>query len=673
MLTLNTPLSNIPGIGTKKKQYFEKIGCLNIPSLLFYFPRKYLDRRFVKKISEVSIDEVVSLKGEIVACGEQKIKRLKIINFAFSDGTGTLYLTFFNQEYLKQMLPVGTKVFVYGKIKEFKKNLQIQNPLYEIMDNKKRFNYILPIYSLVSGLTQNNIRKAISYVFLHLSEFPQDILPLPDRMDLNLSNMKFAIKNIHFPQNEVDLDKARKHLIFDEFFKLQVKLLYQKKILQHPEEQFLSVEKIDKTLVDEFEKKLPFSLTGAQKKVLNEIIDDIREGKIINRLIQGDVGSGKTVIAVFLLYFWAQQNFQSVFLAPTEILAEQHYLNWQPFFMQNNIETVLLVGSLPLKTKKQIIEKINNKDFLVIFGTHALLNEKISYPFLKAVVIDEQHKFGVEQRETFRHKENKIHFLMMSATPIPRSIALTFFGNTDISTLSEIPKGERKVITFFFKKEEKEKVYGFIEEQLSGNKQGYFVAPAIEEREGFSSVKKEYDHLKEIFNSFSIGLLHGKLSYEEKNLIVDKFKKKEIQLIISTSIIEVGIDIPSANFIIIDQAEKFGLSQLHQLRGRVGREGQISYCLLIAHCQEKDILDRLESFLAIDDGLKLAEIDLSLRGPGDLLGVRQHGVIPFKIGDIVKDIEILQQTRTLAEKIINNNIYLKPGYEKLKNYLEISK
>lgn len=670
MLTLNTPISDVLGIGSKKKQYFEKIGCSDIQSLLFYFPRKYLDRRFVKKISEVEIDEIVSLKGEIIACGEKRIKKLKIINFAFSDGTGIIYLTFFNQEYLKQILSVGTKVFIYGKIREFKKNLQIQNPLYEIIDNKKKFDYILPIYSLVSGITQNNIRKIVSYIFSHISVFPPDILPLQERMKLNLSNMRFAIKNIHFPKNEVDLDKARRHLVFDEFFKLQGKLLYQKKKLQQSQQPFTFIEKLDKTLIDDFEKKLPFKLTNAQKKVLNEIIEDLKKEKIINRLVQGDVGSGKTVVAVFLLYFWAKMGFQSIFLAPTEILAEQHYLNWQPFFMQNNIKSLLLVGSLPAKSKKQIIEEIENEKSLVVFGTHALLSEKISYPFLKAVVIDEQHKFGVEQREKFRQKENKIHFLMMSATPIPRSVALTFFGNTDISILGEIPKGERKVITFLFSLEEKDKVYGFIKEQIQSGKQGYFVAPSIEEKDGFASVKQEYAYLNKNFNDFSIGLLHGKISYEEKNSIVEKFKKKEIQLIVSTSIIEVGIDIPSANFIVIDQAEKFGLSQLHQLRGRIGREGQISYCLLISHSDEKDIIERLESFLAIDDGLKIAEIDLSLRGPGDLLGVRQHGLIPFKIGDIVKDIEILQQTRDLAENIIENNIYLKPGYENLKNYLE---
>ena len=424
MLTLNTSISDVPGIGSKKKQYFEKIGCFNVQSLLFYFPRKYLDRRTVKKISEVEIDETVSLKGEIIACGEKRIKRLEIMNFAFSDGTGTLYLTFFNQEYLKQILAVGTKVFVYGKIKEFKRNLQIQNPLYQVIDNKKKLDYVLPVYSLVSGITQNNLRKVISSIFLRLSEFPPDILPLPERMKLNLSNMKFAIKNIHFPKNDIDIDRARRHLIFDEFFKLQAKLLYQKKILQQAQQDFSFTEKLDKTLIDDFEKKLPFSLTRTQEKVLSEIIDDLKKDKIINRLIQGDVGSGKTVIAVFMLYFWAKRNFQSIFLAPTEILAEQHYLNWQPFFIRNNVKSILLVGSLPVKTKKQIIEEIKNEKSLVIFGTHALLSEKIAYPFLKAVVIDEQHKFGVEQRETFRQKEKNIHFIMMSATPIPRSIAL---------------------------------------------------------------------------------------------------------------------------------------------------------------------------------------------------------------------------------------------------------
>jgi len=668
MLTPETSVKMIPGVGPQKAECFHKMDIFTIKDLLFHFPRKYLDRRQIKKISEVIPGETVSVKGDVIAAEEKRIRKLSLVRIAISDGTGVIFLIFFNQNYILNTLKPGTKVFVYGKIDIYKENLQINNPLFEILENKKRPDYILPVYSVVSGLTQNFLRKCMRYILKNIQQFPQDILPLEDRVRLKLSSMKHALTNIHFPENQINLERARRHLIFDEFFRLQIGLIY-KKIIATGQPKNIDDNRFISSLVHNFEKMLPFQVTKDQTKVMEEILNDLNKGKIINRLLQGEVGSGKTVVAIFFLWLFSKDGGQGVFLAPTEILAEQHYLNWNPFFLSCGIESALLTGNLPEKMKREIREKIEKKQIRVVFGTHALLNERIVYPELKAIVVDEQHKFGVEQRNLLQKKGSRIHYLAMSATPIPRSVALAFYGNVDMSTIGQLPKGSRKIISYLFKNEETEKVYEFIKKQVHDGKQGYFVAPTITATEE-SSVTYHFNKICQVVEPHYVALLHGRLPGHEKSSIIEHFKEKKIRIIVSTTVIEVGIDIPDANFIIIDQAEKFGLSQLHQMRGRVGRSGEIGYCILIHHTDDPESIGRLESFLEIEDGLKLAEIDLSLRGPGDLLGVRQHGVLPLKIGNIVTDIEILNESRKEAERILSNRLYLQEKYVQIKEYLE---
>lgn len=658
----------IPGVGPQKMEYFSKMGIYTIKDLLFHFPRKYLDRRQIKKISEVVPGEITSLRGKVVAIEPKHLPRLSLVKIAISDGTGVIFLIFFNQKYILNVLKPGTEVFVYGKIEQYAKNIQINNPIFEITEEKKRLDYILPVYSTVSGLTQNFIRKCIKYTLTHLEHFPPDTLPLEDRSRLNLSNMKHAIINIHFPRNSVNLERARKHLIFDEFFKLQLGLMY-KKINAIDKSQSIEKDKFGSSLVHKFEDMLPFKLTEEQIKVMNEILEDLRSGRILNRILQGEVGSGKTVVAIFFLWLFAKEGQQGVFLAPTEILAEQHYLNWHPFFLSLGIESCLLTGGLPEKMKNEIRTRVMKNEIRILFGTHALLSEKIEYPCIKAIVVDEQHKFGVQQRNLLQQKGEKTYYLAMSATPIPRSVALAFYGNIDLSTIGSLPRGKRKVVSYLFGYDETETVYQFVKKQIDENKQGYFVAPTIEGSE-YSSITHHLTKLSAILDSGKIGLLHGKLTSQEKSIIIAKFRNKKIFLIISTTVIEVGLDVPDANFIVIDEAERFGLSQLHQMRGRVGRSGETGYCILLHHTQDTESIARLESFLEIEDGLKLAEIDLTLRGPGDLLGVRQHGVLPLKIGDIVKDIEILTESRREAERILKNSLYLNDKYLKVHEYLK---
>ena len=669
-LNFQTPLSLIPTVGEKRKNYFQKLGIENIEDILFFFPRRYHDLRNFKQISNLIPGEIASVKGKVLVREEKKFfHRVSYLKVAITDDTGILYLTFFNQLYLKDVFLPSREFFINGKVEIFKNELHMINPIYEIKKGGRK-DWILPIYPLTKGLTQKYIRKVIKNILNNFNNYSEmELLSFDRRQKLGLSNIKYALSNIHFPRSDIDLEKARNYLIFHEFFKLQLSLLFKKTKIQDKQlnqEEFFREE----NLIEEFEKLLPFKLTFGQKEVIEEIIEDLKNGKIIQRLIQGEVGSGKTVVAIFVLWVFAIRGFQGVLLTPTEILAEQHFLNWQEFFLKQNISVSILLGELPKSEKTKIMENIKNGEIKVVIGTHALLSENISFKNLKVLIVDEQHKFGVKQRELLRQKGEEVHYIVMSATPIPRSIALTFYGNLDFSSIGDLPKGERKVVTYLFSKEEKEKIYHFLKHQLSLKKQGFLITPAIEGKEDIKSAIKEYELVKEKFPEFPISIIHGKLSRVEKEKVMDKFRKKEVLLLVSTSVVESGIDVPEASFIIIEQAERFGLAQLHQLRGRVGRKGEIGYCFLISYTNQGDIIKRLETFLETEKGLEIAEIDLKLRGPGDLLGTRQHGILPLKIGNIVSDLKMLNLARKEAERIFEEDPELqKYENQKIKNFL----
>ena len=669
-ITLKTTLSAIPSIGEKRYKYFKKLNIRNVEDLLFYFPRKYIDLRGVKKICDLKEGEIATVKATVIAREEKKIwGKTPYLKVAVSDNSGILYLIFFNQTYLKDVFKQGEKFFIYGKVETFNNQLQMVSPFYE-KEEKGKMDFILPVYPLTEGLTHRFLRKVIKFVLNNLSEYPAEFLPIKERQKLGFSNIKHALKNIHFPYSEINLQKARNYLIFREFFILQLNLLWKKskeQISQKKEETHKV--KINKNIIDIFQSKLPFKLTEGQKKVLEEIVEDIRNEKLIRRLIHGEVGSGKTVIAIFSLWIFARLGYQSILLAPTEILAEQHYLNWQEFFLKQDIEVSLLVGQLPEKEKEEIRDKIKNGEIKVVIGTHALLSEGVEFKNLKMVVVDEQHKFGVQQREVLKQKGQGVHHIVMSATPIPRSVALTIYGNMDFSTLGELPKGKRNVITYLFHKEEKSRIYSFIKYQVGKGEKGFIVTPSIKGSEDIKSAEEEYERIKEVLPEVKTGIIYGKMKQEEKEKVMDMFRKGEIKLLVATTVVESGIDVPEASFIVVEQAERFGLSQLHQLRGRVGRSGKTGYCFLVVYTEKKEILERIESFIQAESGFEIAEIDLKLRGPGDLLGTRQHGIPPLKIGDIMKDMELLKLARKKVEEILENDPEL--GKEKNKNLKEL--
>jgi ATP-dependent DNA helicase RecG len=675
-MDLSSSVLSIPGVGSRRGKSFEKLGVRTVEDLLFFFPRAYLDRRDIRKISQAEIGETMALRGRIVAVEAQRRRKPYYVKCAFTDGTGTLFILFFNQLYLMNMLLPETKIFLFGKVEEYRRTLQMCNPVFDLIEPSKQLDYILPVYPLVAGLSQNFIRNTIRGAIKSLASFPKDLLPFDERMELSLSYMKFALSMIHFPKDEVNLERARRHLVFDEFFRMQMRLLEKKGRLRRKSEEVLKVfteYKADISIAA-FEEKLPFSLTAGQKKIMRNLVEQVQQGNVIDLLLQGEVGSGKTVLAIFFIHLFLVAGYQAVFLAPTEILAQQHYLNWHSFFQNEGYHPSLLIGSLTKQMKSKEKEKIFSGEARVVFGTHAILNETIVWKNLKAVVTDEQHKFGVAQRTILKRAGKEVHHLSMSATPIPRSVALTLFGNRDILLLGEFPHGARNVVTLLFSLREKEKALFFIEARLSEGDRGYVVVPAIEESEKLASIEEEKKMFSLRFARYGVGILHGKCSSAEKSDMIQKFREGKIQLLLSTTVIEVGMDVPEAHFILIVQAEQYGLSQLHQLRGRVGRSGKQGYCMLLAHTGESSAIERLTAFLGEDEGQKLAELDLLLRGPGDLFGVRQHGILPLKIADIVKDVELLELARKKARLLMEDRkIFSDPRYSAIKQFLDLHK
>ena len=654
-ITLETPLESLPSVGEKRAKALGKLGLINVLDLLFLFPRKYLDLRNFKKIGNLLPDEVASVKGRVMAREEKRFPirgRASYLKVAISDGSGVLFLVFFNQPYLKDVFVIDREFFINGRVEVFNGQMQMVNPLYEEYRQVKK-DWVLPVYPLSSGLTQKYMRKLVKFVLDKVEEYPSEILPLEERQQLNLSGIKFALQNIHFPRSDINLEKARNYLIFREFFILQLGLLLKKEISQRVSVD-ISID-TEEDVISIFQSYLPFKLTGPQVQVMKDILMDIKKGKVISRMIHGEVGSGKTVVAIFALWLFSRTGYQSALLAPTEILAEQHYINWQKFFLEQDIPVALLLGELPETEKKRIKEGIKSGEIKVLIGTHALLTESIEFKNLKISVVDELHKFGVRQRERLKEKGEGVHYIVMSATPIPRSVALTFYGALDVSVIGQLPKGERRVVSYIFPVEEKEKVYEFIRYQSSQGRQGYVVTPAIEGNEDIESAIEEYSRIKEKFTDVSVALLHGRMTYREKDEIMKGFREKRIMLLVATSVIESGIDVPDATYIVIEQAERFGLAQLHQLRGRVGRAGEAGYCILVPYSfNDKNIMERLESFVQTESGFEIAEIDLKIRGQGDLLGVRQHGIPPLRIGNIVRDMELLGLAREKAEKVIKS-------------------
>ncbi len=657
---LDKEIQYIKGVGPERARLLEKLGVKTVFDLLYYFPRTWVDRSNVKKISSVTTGELETVSGTVIAADSKQLRpRLKITNITIKDETGFITGVWFNQPYIEKIFKKGMQVIFHGRVEAYRSMLQIGTPEYEITDDgtdpdeSVNVNRIVPVYPLTDGLSQKQFRKIIKFAIDNHLKSLEEYMPEAIAKKYSLIKLNDAVYNVHYPESFDLLEKSKRRLIFDEFFFLQFAFAMRKSRIKEEPGIIL---KPGGPLFSGFIKNLPFTLTGAQKKVLDEIQTDFSSGKPMNRLVQGDVGSGKTIVALAACVMAAENGYQSAIMAPTEILAVQHAANMQKVLEGTGIKAELLLGGIKKSNRDDIIEALKDGKIQILVGTHALIQDDVVFKKLGLVVIDEQHRFGVMQRAALLKKSETLpHSLIMTATPIPRTLTLSVYGDTDISVIDELPPGRKPVKTMIFESAEVFKMFSFIEERLKEKARVYAVYPLVDESEKLdlkSAIEMEKEWSKR-FKDYKISLIHGQMKKEERDEAMKSFKDGSIDILVATTVIEVGVDVPEASVIVIEHAERFGLSQLHQLRGRVGRGSAQSYCVLVGDARTEDSFKRLGIMAATQDGFKISEADLEIRGPGEFMGTRQHGVTEFKIASIIRDKKELDEARQAAFSVIS--------------------
>ncbi len=656
---IESDIQFLKGVGPHRALKLQRLNIFTVEDLLNYFPVKYEDRRTVTNICEIQEQGKYLIKVRLFE--KPKYSRIKMrrtmIKAICKDDTGFITLTFFNQDFLMDKLIVGESYYVFGSIKIAFGKLEAENPEVEFTDKDWKAMKITPVYSLTYGLTNNEITKLIRTALDTYYDEIHNILPEYIIAKYGLVSRKIALKNLHFPSDNKKYSLAKRTIAFEKLLIMQLGLFNIKNNLTNELNQI----KINSVkLAEKLLKSIPYNLTSAQLKVIEEIKEDLKSGKTMNRLVQGDVGSGKTVVAVYAMLMAADSGYQSSMMAPTEILALQHYETIKEYLSISNINVTVavLTGSAKIKEKEKILNKLKIGEIDILVGTHALIEDNVEFKNIGLVVTDEQHRFGVRQRAKLSNKGNNPHILIMTATPIPRTLALMIYGDLDISLIDEIPPGRQKVITNVIGEEDKIKTYDFIKNQVDNGRQAYIVAPLVDESENLNlnSATEIFNELKSsYFSGYKLGLLHGKMNNSEKEEVINKFYKGKINVLISTTVIEVGVNVPNAVVMLILNAERFGLAQLHQLRGRVGRGKHQSYCILANESKSKKSKDRMNILKKTNNGFIIAEEDLKIRGPGDFFGVRQHGLSKFEIQNIVNNVETVQQVQMLSKKIISEN------------------
>jgi len=690
--TLNTPVQYLKGVGPKKAKLLGSIGIKTVEDLFYYFPRRYEDRKNFTPIANLKEGEFYSIKGEVIVRGSRQSKRsrgMSIVEIVVSDNTDKIFCVWFNQRYLKDYFKIGQKLILYGKVERYAGRLQMSSPEFELIQNEEeaslQWGRIVGIYTLPQGITQRTMRKIIKDALDRYLPYLNDFLPYDIRARNNLLNLPRSLLNIHFPDDlEIQKD-AHRRLSFEEFFVFQLPLLLRKSKIK---EKKGLIHQVEGELVSSFIKGLPFKLTYSQLAVLAEIKQDMASPKCMQRLLEGDVGSGKTVVAAIAVLIAIQGGYQAAILVPTEILAKQHYEKIG-YWLSNmgdekrRIRLGLLTSSLDKKTKGKLYQDIKDGTVNLVIGTHALLEETVEFKNLGLVVIDEQHKFGVGQRALLPQKGKNPDILIMTATPIPRTLAITLYGDLDISVIKEMPPGRKPITTKWITPDQREWLYGFIKENILKGRQVYIVYPIIEESYNLDllSARQMYRELKEnVFKEFKVELIHGRLKESDQDRIMSSFKKGEIQVLVATTVLEVGIDVDNVSVMVIEHAERFGLSQLHQLRGRIGRGIYDSTCILVSDTNTPEGIARLSAMVEYNDGFRIAEADLKIRGPGEFFGSRQHGLCELKIANPLTQMQLLKKAREEAGRLLSidphlnarQNIMLKekllqrfPEYEKL--------
>ena len=681
-----TDVTYLKGVGPKVAYLFNKVGIFTVFDLLHYYPVKYINYSSRVPIKQLKEGENVTVVGKITGVSFFNSKKgLTVFNVTVTDNTGSLKLTYFYQklnrytiERYKQQFPKGANVMVTGitKFDNYTNAITLDKAKLEIL-NDENINYadsekIVPIYPLSENLNYKVLVKAIKTAFENYNNQLVDTIPYELRQKRNLMDKREAVKEVHFPSSTDKKDQARYSLVYEEFFLMQLQLAINRANAKNAKD--VKPLKIKKNgLVSRFIKSLPFELTNAQQRAVNEILSDLRSDEPMQRLLQGDVGSGKTVVALILLLASVENGYQAAIMAPTEILARQHFETVSKLLLPLNIRSTLLIGSMSKKTKDKAYQDILNGQSDIIIGTHAILQDNLEYSNLGAIVIDEQHRFGVNQRTKLKKKAKIPQMLTMSATPIPRSLSLTLNGDLDLTVIDEMPKGRKPIKTIAVSDSQRKQVYALLRAEVEKGHQAYVVYPLIDESETLSAkaaTTMAEKLQKEIFPDLKIGLLHGKMPALQKDEVMKDFNDKKYDILVATTVVEVGIDVKNANVIVIENAERFGLSQLHQLRGRVGRSDIQSYCVLVSNSKSETVKQRMEIMCLTNDGFIIAEKDLQMRGPGEYLGVRQSGLPALSIADLTKDLPILEIARKDAFELIENNSEVNQEYLKklISNY-----
>lgn len=654
-------IQGLKGVGEKRAELFRKLGAPTVGDLLRLYPRAYEDWSKPVKIRDTALQEVNVIAGTVVdPPKQQRITGGRLLfKVLVTDGETDCELTFFNNRYIPNLLQAGKRYLFRGKVTGTFLRRQMTAP--EFVAEGKKLE-VAPIYPATQGLSSRQITAAVKEAVKLLPETVHDPLPLALREREQLCHLGYALEHIHFPSSEEDLETARYRLIFEEFLVLQLGLS-QIKSGRKTENRH----KIKREFPDGFVKLLPFTPTGAQHRAIEEAIADMAGDTPMNRLVQGDVGSGKTAVAAALCWAVIQNGWQAAMMAPTEILAAQHYASLSKLLEPAGITCALLTGSVKPGEKRSIYAGLQSGEIQLVIGTHALISEQVAFHDLGLVITDEQHRFGVNQRSALAQKGASPHLLVMSATPIPRTLALMVYGDLDLSVLDELPPGRQKIETFLIDPGKRLRAFSYIRKHLEEGRQGYLICPLIDEDDsGMMSVTEYAELVRRAFPGVKVNCLHGKMKPAEKEQAMDEFARNEAQLLVSTTVVEVGVDVPNAVIMLIENAERYGLSQLHQLRGRIGRGKHKSTCILVTEAQNEEALTRLKLFRDTSDGFKIAEADLKLRGPGDFFGARQHGLPQLKIADLSGDVRVLKRAQLAAQSIIIENALVGDEYKGLR-------